>query len=163
MAIEDPAIRTNLAAIPWFMDLKDEHFERLLAIASLCQVEAGERIFSESDPQDNLYILARGRVAIELHIPSRGRVRLATVEPLEVFGWSSVTPVVRLRTASASAVLPSELIAFPADQLRAACDQDPELGYIVMRRLANVIAARLLVTRLQLLDIFAPPTEGTRA
>ncbi|HEX9796795.1 MAG TPA: Crp/Fnr family transcriptional regulator [Anaerolineales bacterium] len=160
MSKEDPAVRARLAEIPWFMELEQSHFDRLLSIASLRQVEAGERIFSESDEQDNLYILARGRVAIELHVPSRGRVRLATVEPLEVFGWSSVTPVVRLRTASASAVLPSELIAFPADRLRAACDADPTLGYVVMRRLANVIAARLMVTRLQLLDIFAHPSEG---
>jgi hypothetical protein len=37
------------------------------------------------------------------------------------------------------------------------CETDHDLGYVVMRRLANVIAGRLLVTRLQLLDMFANP------
>jgi hypothetical protein len=41
-------------------------------------------------------------------------------------------------------------------------EEDHDLGYVVMRRLANVIASRLLVTRLQLLDMFANPTMEVR-
>ena len=41
--------------------------------------------------------------------------------------------------------------------LREKCESDHELGWEIMRRLANVVAARLLVTRLQLLDMFANP------
>lgn len=153
-------LRQALQIIPWFAELTPDHFERVLTIGSLQQAEPGERLFNEGDPQDYLYVLLRGRVAIELHVPGRGRVRLATVEPPEVFGWSSVTPVVRQRTASATVVLPSELAAFDADALRALCQQDHELGYVVMRRMANVIAGRLLTTRLQWLDMFAHPNQG---
>lgn len=161
MAKKDAQLREALGFIRWFASLKDEHFDRLLKIASLQSVEAGERLFSEGDPQDYLYVLLKGRVAIEIHDPTRGRLRLATVEPVDVFGWSSVTPIVRQRTASATAVLPSDLVAFDADALRMACEEDHELGYVVMRRMANVIAARLQITRLQLLDMFSHPGEET--
>jgi hypothetical protein len=50
-------------------------------------------------------------------------------------------------------------VAIDANDLRRACDEDHSLGYYVMRRLANVVAGRLLTTRLQLLDMFANPTE----
>jgi hypothetical protein len=43
-------------------------------------------------------------------------------------------------------------------KLRQFCEEDHELGYIVMRRMANVVASRLLMTRLQLLDMFADPS-----
>ena len=44
-----------------------------------------------------------------------------------------------------------------ASKLKELCDQDHDLGYMVMRRLANIVASRLLISRLQLLDIFAEP------
>ncbi|MFC1997349.1 hypothetical protein ACFLXI_07060, partial [Chloroflexota bacterium] len=61
------------------------------------------------------------------------------------------------RTAGAQAVLPSCLIRQDASALRRLCEEDCDLGYIVMRRMANVVASRLLTTRLQLLDMFANP------
>jgi hypothetical protein len=46
-----------------------------------------------------------------------------------------------------------------AQKLRRFAEEDHDFGYVLMRRMANVVASRLLVTRLQLLDIFANPTE----
>jgi hypothetical protein len=54
---------------------------------------------------------------------------------------------------------PSRLVAFDAGELRRLCDEDHSFGYYVMRRLANVVAGRLMTTRLQLLDMFANPPE----
>jgi CRP/FNR family transcriptional regulator, cyclic AMP receptor protein len=39
--------------------------------------------------------------------------------------------------------------------LRELCDRDHDLGYLVMRRLANIVASRLMSSQLQLLDMFA--------
>jgi hypothetical protein len=56
-------------------------------------------------------------------------------------------------------VLPSRLVAFDASELRRMCEEDHDFGYYVMRRMANLVAGRLLTTRLQLLDMFANPAE----
>jgi CRP/FNR family cyclic AMP-dependent transcriptional regulator len=149
-----------LQAIPWFQELSDEHFKKICEITHLVDVDQGTTLFNEGDRDENLYIILEGRVALEIYSPVRGRIRIYTAEPLDVIGWSSVTPVVRQRTASARAVLDSRLLAIDGLALRLLCDEDCELGYKIMRRIANVVAARLMVTRLQLLDVFAHPQEG---
>ena len=146
-----------LQAIPWFQELSEKHFNLLSQITHLVDIDKDTTIFSEGDKEENLYIVLEGRVAIELYSPVQGKLRIYTAEPLDVVGWSSVTPVVRQRTASARAVLDSRLAAIDGLALRKLCDTDCELGYIIMRRIANVVAARLMLTRLQLLDLFALP------
>jgi CRP/FNR family transcriptional regulator, cyclic AMP receptor protein len=147
----------ELQAIPWFQELAPDHFDRLVDLASLREVETGDVLYKEGDQQDNLYVVLAGRVASDIQVPGRGRVRLYTVEPMDVVGWCGITPVLRQRTSSAVAILPTRLAAFDALALRQACEADHDLGYVVMRRLANVVAARLLVTRLQLVDMFSQP------
>ena len=146
-----------LQTIPWYQELDQKHFDKLVGISSLLEVDAKQELFREGDPEDYLYVVIQGRVAIEMMVPSRGRMRIYTAEPMDVVGWSSVTPVVRRRTAGAQAVLPSCLVRQDAAALRKLCEEDCDLGYIVMRRMANVVASRLLTTRLQLLDMFANP------
>jgi CRP-like cAMP-binding protein len=158
MSCDPKEIQAALQSIPWFQEIDPTHFEKMCAISCLKEIEPGGEIFREGDKEDNLYIVLEGRVAIEIFVPGRGRMRIYTAEPMDIFGWSSATPVVRQRTASARAVLPSRVVAMDAQKLRQLCDEDHDLGYVVMRRLANVVASRLLVTRLQLLDMFAHPT-----
>ncbi len=161
MSCDPKEIAAALQTIPWFQELDPQHFDSLCGITCLKKVEPGEELFREGDKEDFLYIVLEGRVAIEIYVPGRGRQRIYTAEPMDIVGWSSATPVVRQRTASARAVLPGRLVYLDAVKLRQLCDQDHDLGYVVMRRLANVIAGRLLVTRLQLLDMFANPTTET--
>ncbi len=155
----NPEVIAELKKIPWFGTLSPEHLEKLAEITTLRAVRAGETLFKEGDKQDYVYIVLEGRVALEIFVPHRGKVRIYTCEQHDVFGWSSVTPLVRQRTAGATAVLNGRLACMDAEKLRQICDEDRDLGYLVMRRLANVVASRLMVTRLQLIDMFAHPEE----
>ena len=154
---EDKELTGMLQAIPWFQELQPHIFDKLASIACLKSFEPGQELFREGDKEDFLYVVIEGRIALEIYVPGRGRMRIYTAEPMDIVGWSSITPVVRQRTASARAVLPSRLVCLDAARLYTFCDEDHELGYSVMRRLSNVIASRLLTTRLQLLDMFAHP------
>ena len=128
-------------------------------IAHLRHVRAGEVLFREGDREDFLYIVIEGRVALDIFIPHRGKVRIYTAEPWDLFGWSSVTPTIHQRTAGAVAVVDGVVVGIDSAKLRQLCEDDHDLGYVVMRRLANLVASRLLVTRLQLIDMFASPEE----
>jgi CRP-like cAMP-binding protein len=152
-----------LRSIPWFEGLSPEHFEKMAAISRIVRKEAGQMLFHEGDKEDYLYIVLEGRVAIETAVPGRGHIRIITAEPMEVVGWSSVTPVIHRRVAGARAVLPSCLAALDAPALSRLCDEDHDFGYLFMRLMANVIANRLLSTRLQLLDMFAAPNPAEEA
>jgi CRP-like cAMP-binding protein len=148
-----------LQAIPWFHVMTEDHFNKMVNIAKVFTYEPGQVIFHEGDKEDYLYVVLEGRVAIEITVPGRGRMRILTADAMDEVGWSSVTPVVRQRTAGARAVLPSRLVAFDANELRKMCEEDHDFGYFIMRRMANLVAGRLLTTRLQLLDMFANPVD----
>jgi hypothetical protein len=47
------------------------------------------------------------------------------------------------------------LIVCPAGELRSLCESNHDIGYCVMKQMANSVSRRLLGTRLQLLDLFA--------
>jgi CRP-like cAMP-binding protein len=153
--VED--VSKELQKIPWFHELSNEHVQKIANITNLLHVKAGDVLFHEGDKEEYVYIVIEGRVALDMFIPHRGKIRFYTAEPWEVFGWSSVTPNIRQRTAGATAVVDGLIVCVNSEKLRQACDDDHDLGYLVMRRLANVVASRLLVTRLQLLDMFANP------
>lgn len=150
-------VTEELDRIPWFRELKAEHVRKIASISTIRRVKAGEVIFKEGDTHESVYIVLEGRVSLEMFVPHRGKVRFYTAEQWEIFGWSSVTPNVHLRMAGATAVLEGSVLRIDAEKLNQACEEDHDLGYLVMRRLARVVAGRLWVSRLQLLDMFANP------
>ena len=153
--MENQELRKLLQENPWYKSLEPKHLNKLIEIAVIVEWDEGDEVFSEGDRVDNFYYLLEGRVAIEIYIPDRGRRTILTVGPNDVFGWSSVTPILRTRMADARASMPSMAVAFDNKALVRACEEDHELGYHVYRRLTNIIAGRLSATRLQLLDMYS--------
>ncbi len=152
-------VALELQQIPWFQSLDPGDVRKFAEISNLRSFKAGEVFFREGDTQDFFYIVLSGRVALDMFVPHHGKVRFYTCEQWDSFGWSSVTPVVHTRTAGAVGVVDGTVIATDTVKLQALCDQDHDIGYLFMRRMTNVIASRLLNTRLQLLDMFAEPPE----
>jgi CRP-like cAMP-binding protein len=128
--------------------------EKLLALGETFHYPAGQSIFHEGDPSLYLYIVKSGQVAIEVHIPSKGRRTIMTAGPGDLFSWSALVEP-RLETASARAVDETEALGIKGGGLMDLCREDPALGFEVYHELAEVISARLIATRLQLLDILA--------
>ncbi|MBI3484261.1 MAG: cyclic nucleotide-binding domain-containing protein [Acidobacteria bacterium] len=128
--------------------------EKLLSHATAFRYLDGEAIFREGDPSLYLYILKQGRVAIEIHVPSKGWQTILTVWPGDTFSWSALVEP-RIETASARAIEEVEVLGIRGGTLTDLCLEDSELGFELYRALAEVITARLVATRLQLLDVFA--------
>ncbi len=148
-----PTLIETLQTIPWFLEFKSQQINALAAISSIIDVEAGNSIFCEGDRVDNLYIILSGAIGMDMAVPTQGIVRIYTAEPLDIIGWSKLTPVVRQRTASATALVDSTLLMINGDELSQLCEDDPRVGYVIMRRLANVVASNLLTIKLQLMDL----------
>lgn len=148
-------LSNTLRRIPWFVDLKQSQIDCLASIATLHELGTGDLLFTEGDREDYLYVLLEGQVVLEVEVPTRGQVPVYTAEILDIIGWSSMTPIARQRTASVRATKPCLLLGLNSKLLQQMCEEDHDLGYIIMRRLANVVANRLLTTRLCLLDIIA--------
>jgi CRP/FNR family cyclic AMP-dependent transcriptional regulator len=112
----------------------------------------GERIFAEGDPADHLYLLRRGRVALEVASP-RGPLIIETLQPGEALGWSWLFPPYRWST-DARALEPVGAIVVDAECLRNKAEIDPAFGYELMKRLSAPIAAQLHATQVRLLDLY---------
>jgi CRP-like cAMP-binding protein len=128
--------------------------EQLAAESALRQVSAGAIVFREGSRSENLYLVRRGRIALEMNVPGRGAVRILTVGPGEMFGWSALLDQGTM-TASAVAVEPTEMIVSPADKLGELSEANRDFGFHLMRQMADSLSKRLVATRLQLLDLFA--------
>lgn len=141
-----------LETIPWFLELSESQIEKLAKIVTVHHVAKGETLFQEGDAEGSLYILLDGEMTINIQIPGREKLCIFTAEPLDIIGWSSLTPMVRQRTATALALQDSNYLEFDSDSLMQLCEVDPKLGFIIMKRISNVVASRLLTTRIQLMD-----------
>ncbi len=146
-------ITTTIKSIPWFLDLSKESIKRLTGIAEVRAFEKNDIIFSEGEQHPFLYIILEGKVGIESFVPGRGKMPIFSAESLDVIGWSSMTPVVRQKTGTACVQEPTKALVFNAEALIELCEVDCNLGFIIMRRLANIVASRLLNHRLHLLEI----------
>lgn len=138
-----------------FEDLDLKLLEQIAVMASEVTWPSDHLVFREGETDDNLFVLLDGLVALDIHVPSRGRVTIQTLGPDDILGWSSAIPQVERKTASARTLLATRAIAIDAAELRAACEKDHDLGYCVYRAIAVVLAGRLKATRLQLLDMFS--------
>jgi CRP/FNR family transcriptional regulator, cyclic AMP receptor protein len=138
--------------------IPDDVVAKLVPVAVAEHRVADSILFREGEPCDSLFLVVSGLVAIEMYVPRRGPVRLLTVGPGEILGWSAVLGSQRM-TATAIVLDETDLIRIPAGPFSELCVTDPEVGYALMRRLAVGLSRRLFATRLQLLDLFAetPP------
>ncbi|GEM_PF-643672 len=135
--------------------LPEDVGRRLLAEGVWRHYLRGALLFRAHAPSDRWLVIIRGHVALEMKVAGRGTVRLLTLGPGDVVGWSAVLGGARM-TTSAVAAEDTEVASFAAEAVQRLCDDDPQVGYHLMRHLAGTLADRLVATRLQLLDLFAP-------
>lgn len=152
-------LTTTIKSIPWFLELQPESIERLSGIANLCSFAPGDVIFTEGEQHPILYILVEGKVLLESFVPGHGVLPIFVAESLDVIGWSSMTPVVRQKTSTARALENTVALSFGAEPLMELCETDCELGFVIMRRLSNIVASRYLNHRLHLLELLSNQGE----
>jgi CRP/FNR family cyclic AMP-dependent transcriptional regulator len=131
-----------------------EHVARLAAMASETRFVPGELIFREGDHSSLFYLIISGNVALEVVPPGRP-VRIATLYPGEVLGWSSVTGD-NGKQFQARALEDVHALAFDGARLSHACEQEYAFGYAFMRAILSVMSERLHAIRAQLLDAYTP-------
>jgi CRP/FNR family transcriptional regulator, cyclic AMP receptor protein len=141
---------------PVFAGIDGAYAAQLAGCARTAGWEEGELLFREGEAADTFYVVRRGRVALELFIPNRGPLTVETIEAGEVVGWSWLFPPYRWHF-DGRAVAPVRAIAVDGACLRGKCDDDPGLGYELMRRFSQVMLERLQATRLRLADVYGSP------
>jgi CRP-like cAMP-binding protein len=139
----------------WFASgLEPETATRLAELARAYHAEPGEELFREGDQSDLFGVVIRGRIALRTLVPERGEITILTIEPGDVFGWSTVVPPYR-STSNATAIEPVEAIVFEAAGIRAALRTDCKLAIALYPRIMLAVSRRLAATRHQVMDLYA--------
>jgi CRP-like cAMP-binding protein len=146
-------IEQLLAEAKAFNGMSEEHLTLIAGCAKNKVFEDGEYLMREGDPADSFHVIRVGRVAMEIFVPERGGVVLETVEDGDLVGWSWLTPPFKVHL-DARAVGTVHVVVFDAACLRGKTDEDPVLGYDLMRRFIPVIVERLQATRVRMLDVY---------
>ncbi len=146
-------IEQLLAEAPAFNGMSLEHLELIAGCAQNKTATDGEYLMREGDPADTFYVIRTGRVALEIFVPQRGAVTIETIDDGDLLGWSWLVPPFRVEM-DARALGNAHTVAFDAACLRGKADEDPKLGYELMRRFIPVIVERLQATRIRLLDVY---------
>jgi len=145
-------LETLLAGHPFFRDLPPADIQLLTSCAKNIRFEAGQMIFREGADADQFYLVRDGRVALEVFTP-RGPAPIQTISAGDALGWSWLIPPYKWRF-DARAIETTRALTLDGKCLRGKCDEDPRLGYELLKRIAAVIADRLHATRLQMLDVY---------
>jgi CRP-like cAMP-binding protein len=135
--------------------------DQLERVAALCQertLAVGEVIFEENSSSDELYVIARGEVEILLD-PSLVSDRpdteakpatIATLRRGQSFGEVALVDQ-GLRSATARSAHPDTLVvSIPRQKLMELCEEDPVLGFRLMRNLAADLALKIRNTDLRI-------------
>ena len=148
-----------LAVHPFFEGLEPRYLQLMTGCASNVRFEAGTYIFREGEPASHFYIIREGKVALETFAAQRGPITIETIEAGEVLGWSWLFPPYRWHF-DARVVEPIRAIALDGVCLRTKGEADHDLGYELVKRVAQIMMQRLQATRLQLLDVYGVRTRG---
>jgi CRP-like cAMP-binding protein len=127
-------------------------------LAQACRattVPAGHRFFAEGGPADRFWLIGSGHVALDLDAPGH-RLILETLGKGDLLGLSWLVPPYEWQFG-ATAVQQTMAFELNADTVRAACDQDPGLGYQLLRRVMPAASSRLQAARIRMLDLYASP------
>jgi CRP-like cAMP-binding protein len=129
------------------------HQLRLLSDCAMpARFHTDEIIFLQGDPANRFYLIQKGKIALESHVKDKGNSLIQVIGPGDVLGWSWLFPPYFWHF-TARALEPVEAIFIYATPLRDECETDHELGYELIKRMAEVMLRRLQATRRQLLGL----------
>jgi len=148
-----------LGAHPFCSGLGKAELSLLVGCAKNVRFSEGDGIFKTGGSADRFFIVRSGEVAVELHEPGRGRLTVATVGAGDILGWSWLVPP-HVWLFDGRAVTDCRAIALDGACLRKKCEENHDLGYELLKRVAVVVADRLAATRLQLLDVYGRRSEA---
>jgi len=147
----EPLLRTQ----KFFAGLDPDHLSLIAGCASTVVFPTDGFLFREGDPANTFFLIRKGKVALEIAAAGRGAGALViqTLGEGEVAGFSWLIEPHHWEF-DGRAIERVLAVKMDGTCLRGKCEDDPRLGYELMRRFAGLTATRLQATRLQLLDVY---------
>lgn len=145
-----PAALEDVAQHPFLRGLNGSHLEALADCAMRVRFNPGDVIFREGDPANRFYLLIKGKVSVE-ETNEHGTFIVQTIGAGDVLGWSWLFPPYYTHF-DARAVEATEAMFFYGTRLREMCEDNHDLGYEMLTRIAKIVINRLTSTQKRLIE-----------
>ena len=140
---------------PILEGVPQEELDRLLSAGRRRRFRTNEVIFHEGDPADSLHLISKGKVAVSMTSPYGNEVTFVLLKEGEVFGEHSLVTPDAMRTATVTALEPTETLAVTHGDFNRLREQHPELAWV----LAKMLAAQLKKTSNRLVEALYVPVD----
>lgn len=156
MKADDEALVEYLAKNPVFEGLAPKQLRLIASLASEGEVAPGHRLFKSDDDATHFYLIREGSVSVEVPSIEGDPLKIQTVGADSLLGWSWLIPPYRW-VFDGRAETKTTLLSIDGEKLRAACEQDPKMGYELLKRFAVLMAERVNAARLAAMRHYAVP------
>ncbi|MFE0207597.1 cyclic nucleotide-binding domain-containing protein [Streptomyces sp. NPDC058985] len=134
--------------------------ERLMALAREISFPEDARIFEAGDRADRFWVIRSGAVSLTQQVTPLQKVTVASLGVGDLLGWSWLFPPYEW-DFGAEAFSQVRAYEFDAATVLDLCEQDPHLGIVLVRSVAEILAHRLETTRGRLMDHYALHGRGS--
>ena len=155
-----PALYQLVERQPFFKGMKARQLQVLADSAMVMNFETGQVIFQQGGPANRFYLILEGQAVLESELPDQTAIPIQTLGPGDDLGWSWLFPPYSTQL-SARALAPTKTLFFYGTRLREQCEQDHELGYQIMSRIAEVTTHCLQMMQGRLME-YADPNKYTK-
>jgi CRP-like cAMP-binding protein len=151
-----------LRRYPYFAGVEEDCLKAVAAISEERTFKAGEKIFEESaelkasaqiyekgTEASHLMILTEGQVDIAFELTKERKIIVGTLAPGDLMAIAALVPPYHL-TASGIAKEDGCLIQIKAPELRQLLEENPGLGYRLLKGVSQALLTRLNQTRIEL-------------
>lgn len=146
----------TLRFFPFFAGQSHYMLQEIAMLSREIQVERGEWIFKQDTTAEKFYVVIQGAVSLALVLKLNGKgehiEKLGNLHRGSVFGWSALVKPYEY-SLGVQAEKKSKLIEIDAPPLRELLDDNPQYGYLMMKKLTEIIGERLHYKCIQLLSM----------
>ena len=128
-----------------FQGLNNEQLAEIIKCSEEEEFQHETRLFEKGENAAYLWILKEGRVELRFDFPglaSSEQNTISSVPEAGAFGWSSIVSPNKYRLSGYSTSGGCKLIKVERESLLELFEKDPDIGYMVMSKLATLVGAR---------------------
>ena len=141
---EQASILESLRGASLFEGISESALEAISGITTRRNYEEGDSVYELGDDAAEVYVVESGRVRFSLGVGNRAGVSGSIITRGQIFGWAALLDDQPRRVATASCLENSTVLVIDGRQLLETFESDTAAGYLVMRRLAAMIAANFM-------------------
>lgn len=136
---------------PFFSGMASKHVDLIVEGAREVEFDADHIIFREAEPANQFFLIESGSVALEAGAEGKKSAAIQVVGDGELLGWSWLFPPFAWHFR-ARAVQPTRAIVLNGGHLLVLCEENHDLGFDVMRRIAQIAISRMEAASKKLLE-----------